>query len=95
MRAAVCYEFGQPLVVEEIEIDSPQWGELRVRVSACGICHSDLHRLRGERGGALPIVAGHEAERCVGPTVARPSQHPRSMPLRRLCFHFTGVSIRT
>ena len=61
MRAAVCYEFGQPLVVEEIEIDPPQLGEVRVRVMACGICHSDLHRLRGERGGALPIVAGHEA----------------------------------
>jgi Zn-dependent alcohol dehydrogenase len=60
MRAAVCYEFGQPLVIDEIELDPPKLGEVRVRVTACGICHSDLHRLRGERGGALPIVAGHE-----------------------------------
>jgi len=60
MRAAVCYEFGQPLVIDDIEIDPPKVGEVRVRVTACGICHSDLHRLRGERGGALPIVAGHE-----------------------------------
>lgn len=60
MRAAVCYEFGQPLVIEDIAIDPPKAGEVRVRVAACGICHSDLHRLRGERGGVLPIVAGHE-----------------------------------
>jgi len=61
MKAAVCYEFGKPLVVEEVEIDPPQRGEVNVKLSATAICHSDVHWVRGEWGGALPLVAGHEA----------------------------------
>jgi S-(hydroxymethyl)glutathione dehydrogenase/alcohol dehydrogenase len=61
MRAAVCYTFGQPLVVEEIDIDPPQAGEVKVRLAATAICHSDVHLLRGEWGGRTPVVAGHEA----------------------------------
>ena len=60
MKAAVCYEFGQPLTVEEIDIDPPKSGEVRVRMVATAICHSDLHVLRGDWGGATPVVAGHE-----------------------------------
>lgn len=61
MKAAVCYEFDCPLVVEEIEIDSPQAGEVKVRLSACAICHSDIHAIDGDWGGSLPVVYGHEA----------------------------------
>lgn len=62
MRAAVCYEFGKPLVVEEIEIDPPQQGEVKVRMVAAAICHSDVHLIRGEwNKEILPVVAGHEA----------------------------------
>ena len=61
MKAAVCYEFGQPLVVEEVEIDSPQVGAVKVRMAAAAICHSDIHALRGEWGGKVPVIAGHEA----------------------------------
>jgi S-(hydroxymethyl)glutathione dehydrogenase/alcohol dehydrogenase len=61
MKAAVCYEFGKPLVVEEVEIDPPQRGEVKVRLTATSICHSDVHLIRGEWGGTLPVVAGHEA----------------------------------
>jgi len=61
MKAAVCYEFGKPLVVEEINIDPPQQGEVKVRLAATAICHSDVHLIRGEWGGDLPVVAGHEA----------------------------------
>lgn len=61
MKAAVCYEFGQPLVVEEIEIDPPQTGEVKVRVVASSICHSDVHLIRGDWGREPPVVAGHEA----------------------------------
>lgn len=60
MKAAVCYEFGQPLVVEEIEIDPPKAGEVKVRMAATAICHSDVHLIRGEWGGEVPFVAGHE-----------------------------------
>ena len=48
MKAAVCYEFGKPLIVEEVEIDPPQTGEVKVRMGAVAICHSDIHLLRGE-----------------------------------------------
>ena len=34
MKAAVCYEFGKPLIVEEVDIDSPQKGEVKVRTAA-------------------------------------------------------------
>ena len=61
MKAAVCYEFGQPLVVEEIEIDPPQAGEIKVKLAACAICHSDIHYAEGAWGGTLPSIFGHEA----------------------------------
>jgi len=61
MKAAVCYEFGKPLVVEEIEIAPPQVGEVKVKIAACAICHSDVHCIRGAWGGDTPVVAGHEA----------------------------------
>ena len=48
MKAAVCYAFGQPLVVEEVELEPPRAGEVNVRIAACGICHSDVHMIRGE-----------------------------------------------
>ncbi len=61
MKAAVCCEFGKPLVVEEIELDAPKAGEVRVRLAACAICHSDIHYMEGAWGGPLPTVFGHEA----------------------------------
>ncbi|MFC2010347.1 Zn-dependent alcohol dehydrogenase [Chloroflexota bacterium] len=61
MKAAVCYEFGKPLVVEEVAIDPPQPGEVKVRMATTAICHSDIHIIRGELGGRLPLVAGHES----------------------------------
>ncbi len=61
INAAVCYEFGKPLAVEEVDLDPPRTGEVRVRVVASSICHSDVHTIRGDWGGPLPVVAGHEA----------------------------------
>lgn len=61
MKAAVCYEFGKPLVVEEIEIDPPNAGEIAVRLAACGVCHSDVSYIEGAWDGRLPAVYGHEA----------------------------------
>jgi len=60
MKAAVCYEFGKPLVVEDIDIDPPQGTEVKVRIGATAICHSDIHSIRGELGGGVPQVPGHE-----------------------------------
>jgi S-(hydroxymethyl)glutathione dehydrogenase/alcohol dehydrogenase len=60
IRAAVLREFGQPLVVEELELDPPRGGELLVRMAASGVCHSDLHVAQGIHPTALPVVLGHE-----------------------------------
>ena len=72
MKAAVCYEFGKPLLVEEISIDPPQVNEVRIKLSACAICHSDILYMDGAWGGTLPAVYGHEAAGIVvevGPSV--------------------------
>ncbi len=61
INAAVCYEFGQPLTVEPLQLDPPAAGEVRVTLKACGICHSDIAAIRGHwAGGTAPYVAGHE-----------------------------------
>ncbi len=76
MKAAVCYEFGKPLVVEDIEIDPPQAGEVQVTLAATAICHSDVHLVRGDWdqwSTQPPVVAGHEAAglvAAVGPGVS-------------------------
>ena len=61
MKAAVCREFGQPLSIEDLDIDRPRHGEVLVQVKACAICHSDVHCVRGDWTYPLPLVAGHEA----------------------------------
>ena len=74
MKAAVCYEFGKPLVIEEIEIDPPRTGEVKVKLASCAICYSDIHYMEGAWGGTLPAVYGHEAAGIVeeaGPGVSQ------------------------
>jgi S-(hydroxymethyl)glutathione dehydrogenase / alcohol dehydrogenase len=61
MKAAVCYEFGKPLVIENIKIDPPKKGEVKVKMAATAICHSDIHIIKGELPGQLPFVPGHES----------------------------------
>ncbi|OFV84310.1 MAG: hypothetical protein A2W26_02690 [Acidobacteria bacterium RBG_16_64_8] len=60
MRAAVCYEFGKPLIIEDLSIRPPREDEIAVRVKATAICHSDIHDILGDFGGAVPFVGGHE-----------------------------------
>lgn len=80
MRAAVLYDVGQPLTVEEVELDPPRQGEVLVRIAATGVCHSDLHYITGDLVMPLPVVLGHEAAgvvEAVGPgvTSVRPGDH--------------------
>jgi len=61
MRAAVLEEFGQPLVVQEVELAEPKEGEVLVRLEACGVCHTDLYTASGaDPSGYAPTVLGHE-----------------------------------
>src|SRR4051794_19993269 len=61
IRAAVCRAFGEPLTIETLSLAAPGPDEVRVRVQAVAICHSDVSGADGAWGGALPIVYGHEA----------------------------------
>ena len=81
MRAAICYEFGKPLKIEEITLDPPGEGEVKVKIKAAGICHSDIHFLSHEHGNPeLPLVGGHEVAGIVeevgeGVTYVKPGDH--------------------
>jgi S-(hydroxymethyl)glutathione dehydrogenase/alcohol dehydrogenase len=91
MKAAVCREFGKPLAIEEIDIADPGPGEIKVRLAACAICHSDIHFIEGAWGGRLPAVYGHEAAGVVetvgaGVTRVKPGDHV-VVTLIRSCGH--------
>jgi 6-hydroxycyclohex-1-ene-1-carbonyl-CoA dehydrogenase len=62
MKAALFYEAHQPLVVEEVPTPAPEAGEVLVKVSACGLCHTDLHYI--DHGvptfKSPPLILGHE-----------------------------------
>ena len=61
MRAAVLEEFGEPLVVQDVELQEPRDGEVLVRLVACGVCHTDLYTASGaDPSGYAPAVLGHE-----------------------------------
>jgi S-(hydroxymethyl)glutathione dehydrogenase/alcohol dehydrogenase len=61
MRAAVLYEVGKPLeVLDDISIRAPGAGEVRVRLAASGVCHSDVSFANGTLGATLPAALGHE-----------------------------------
>ena len=61
MRAAVLEEFGQPLVVQELDLEEPKQGEVLVRLLACGVCHTDMYTASGvDPSGYAPTVLGHE-----------------------------------
>src|SRR5436305_288789 len=64
-RAAVLEQFGQPLVVQEVELEEPRAGEALVRLVACGVCHTDLYTASGaDPSGYAPAVLGHEGAGC-------------------------------
>ncbi|WP_045390856.1 alcohol dehydrogenase AdhP [Falsirhodobacter sp. alg1] len=69
MKAAVVREFGQPLVIEEANIPEIAPGTILVKVEACGVCHTDLHAMRGDWPvkPKPPFIPGHEG---VGHVVA-------------------------
>jgi S-(hydroxymethyl)glutathione dehydrogenase/alcohol dehydrogenase len=59
-RAAVLHAFGAPHRIETVEVRAPGPGEVRVRVAAAGVCHSDVGAADGEWDHVLPVVLGHE-----------------------------------
>ena len=60
-KAAVAWEAGQPLSIEEIDLEGPKAGEVLLRVVATGVCHTDAYTLSGDDPeGAFPSILGHE-----------------------------------
>ena len=59
-KAAVLWEINQPWSVEDVELDAPGPGEVRVKLAASGLCHSDEHLVTGDLPFELPIIGGHE-----------------------------------
>lgn len=92
-RAAVAYEAGKPLQIEEIELASPREGEVLVEIHATGVCHTDAFTLSGEDPeGLFPAVLGHEGAGIVvevgpGVTSVGPGDHviPLYTPECRQC----------
>jgi propanol-preferring alcohol dehydrogenase len=63
MRAAVLRKIATHLKIERLPVPEPGPGEVLIKVTACGVCHSDLHAIDGDwtPGPALPLIPGHEA----------------------------------
>lgn len=60
-RAAVAWEAGKPLSIEEVDLEGPKTGEVLIRVVATGVCHTDAYTLSGDDPeGLFPAVLGHE-----------------------------------
>ena len=60
MKAAILNEIDRPMIVEDLPTPSPRAGEVLLRVAATGVCHTDLHVMKGEVAFPTPCVLGHE-----------------------------------
>jgi S-(hydroxymethyl)glutathione dehydrogenase/alcohol dehydrogenase len=84
-RAAVAYEAGKPLVIEEVELDGPKHGEVLVEIKATGVCHTDAFTLSGkDPEGLFPVIFGHEGAGVVvdvGPGVTQLQKGDHVIPL--------------
>lgn len=69
MKAAVLHALREPLRIEQVPVPEPGHGELLIKVTACGVCHSDLHAVDGDwtPPPVIPLIPGHE----VAGTVAK------------------------
>src|ERR1051325_6073047 len=93
-RAAVAFEAGKPLQIVEIDVAPPKKGEVLVRITHTGVCHTDAFTLSGDDPeGIFPAVLGHEGAGVVvdvgeGVTSVRPGDHviPLYTPECRECF---------
>lgn len=60
-RAAVAWQAGQPLTIEQVDLEGPKSGEVLVEIKATGICHTDYYTLSGaDPEGLFPAILGHE-----------------------------------
>lgn len=92
-RAAIAWEAGQPLAIEEVELEGPKANEVLVRLVASGVCHTDAYTLSGQDPeGLFPAILGHEGGgvvEAVGKdvTTVKPGNHviPLYVPECKTC----------
>ena len=92
-KAAVAYEPGKDLVIEEVELEGPQANEVLVQMKATGVCHTDeFTRSGGDPEGLFPVIFGHEGAGVVvevgsAVTTLKPGDHviPLYTPECRVC----------
>src|ERR1700736_2686349 len=84
-KAAVAWQAGQPLTIEEVELGGPREGEVLVEIKATGICHTDYYTLSGaDPEGIFPAILGHEGAGIVvdvGPGVGTLRKGDHVIPL--------------
>jgi S-(hydroxymethyl)glutathione dehydrogenase/alcohol dehydrogenase len=84
-RAAVAYEAGKPLVIEQVDLDGPKVGEVLIDIKASGICHTDeFTRSGADPEGLFPAIFGHEGAGVVvdvGPGVTSLAKGDHVIPL--------------
>jgi S-(hydroxymethyl)glutathione dehydrogenase/alcohol dehydrogenase len=84
-RAAVAWEAGKPLVIEDVELEGPRAGEVLVELKATGVCHTDeFTRSGGDPEGLFPAILGHEGAGIVvdvGPGVTSVAKGDHVIPL--------------
>ncbi|MEW9899909.1 S-(hydroxymethyl)glutathione dehydrogenase/class III alcohol dehydrogenase [Chitinivorax sp. PXF-14] len=84
-RAAVAWAAGQPLTIEEVDLEGPRAGEVLVEIKATGICHTDYYTLSGaDPEGLFPAILGHEGAGIVldtGPGVSSVKAGDHVIPL--------------
>lgn len=62
-KAAVAWAAKEPLSIETIEVAPPKAGEVRIKIVATGVCHTDAYTLGGlDPEGIFPVVLGHEGK---------------------------------
>ncbi len=92
-RAAIAMKAGEPLIIDEVDLEGPREGEVLVEIKATGICHTDEFTLSGaDPEGAFPAILGHEGAGVVlevgpGVTSVEPGDHviPLYTPECREC----------
>jgi S-(hydroxymethyl)glutathione dehydrogenase/alcohol dehydrogenase len=84
-KAAVAYAAGQPLVIEEVDLEGPKAGEVLVEIKATGVCHTDeFTRSGADPEGLFPVIFGHEGAGVVvdvGPGVTSLKKGDHVIPL--------------
>ncbi|MEI6303547.1 MAG: S-(hydroxymethyl)glutathione dehydrogenase/class III alcohol dehydrogenase [Betaproteobacteria bacterium] len=84
-RAAVAYQAGKPLVIEEVDLQGPKAGEILIEIKASGVCHTDeFTRSGADPEGLFPAIFGHEGAGIVvdvGPGVSTLKKGDHVIPL--------------